>query len=224
MNEIIDTLLCCELFRGIGKAGIQHMLLTMKYRIQEFDKNERICRADQHADAIGVIISGQIEIQKNLPSGNVICMLYKNRGDAFGGSVALSSSAVYPCDIIAGKHSRMLFLDTQSIFSLCENPTFAKNMIASFANRVLYYEKRLELLSYSSIQSKIAFYLLNEQKLTGDSTVKLLFSKKKWAEYLNVSRPSLCRELKKLCDDGVLEATENRILMCDKDYLIGLLS
>ena len=224
MKEIIDTFLCCGLFCGISKAEIQHRLPALQYTIQEFDKNERICHADQHADAIGIIISGQIEIQKNLPSGNVICMLYKNRGDAFGGSVALSSSAVYPCDIVAGKHSRMLFLDKQSVFSLCENPTFARNMIISFANRVLYYERRLELLSYSSIQSKIAFYLLNEQSIMKSNIVKLPFSKKKWAEYLNVSRPSLCRELKKLCDDGVLEIRENQISMCDKDWLVGLLS
>ena len=223
MKEITDALCRCALFNGVSKPEMKHILSTINYQIKEFDKNEFICRTDQYSVDIGIIISGYVEVQKILPSGNVICVFYKNRGEAFGGAVVFSRSAVYPCDVFSRDKSKILFFHKQGIFELCKDALFAENLLGSFANRILYYEKRLELFSYSSIQKKIAFFLLDEQKTTGNSLIHLPFTKKTWAEYLNVSRPSLCRELKKLCNENIIKINGDQISVINEDRLIHLL-
>lgn len=223
MNDIIEALSKCVIFNGISKTDIENILSSIKFQTKEFDKSEFICRTDQSSVDVGIIISGCVEVQKILPSGNTICVCYKNKGDIFGGAVVFSSSTIYPCDVFSKGKSKILFLHKQNIFKLCENPLFAENLLNSFANRILYYEKRLELFSYSSIQKKIAFYLLDEQRVSGHGLIRLPFTKKTWAEYLNVSRPSLCRELKKLCNDNIIKMNEDKISILNEEALIHLL-
>ncbi|WP_347491532.1 Crp/Fnr family transcriptional regulator [Desulfoscipio sp. XC116] len=220
---MIKALSRCVLFDGISGMEIERILSATEFQIREFDKNEFICRTDQHSVYVGIIISGCVEVQKVFPSGNTVCIFYKNKGDMFGGAVVFSNSAVFPCDVFSRKKSKILFLHKQSIFELCKMPFFAENLLNLFANGILCYEKRLELFSYSSIQKKIAFYLLNEQRIPGYSLIHLPFTKKTWAEYLNVSRPSLCRELKKLCNDNIIKMNGDKISIINEEALGHLL-
>lgn len=223
MKDIVKALSHCVLFGGIDSIELEHILFEIEFQLREFDKNEFICRTDQFSYYVGIIISGSVEVQKNLPSGNTVCVFYKNKGDMFGGAVVFSNSAIYPCDVFSREKSKILFLHKQHIFELCKNPKFAENLLNSFANKILYYEKRLELFSYSSIQKKIAFYLLDEQKASGTCAIYLPFTKKTWAEYLNVSRPSLCRELRKLCNEKIIKINGEKIFIVNEEKLVHLL-
>lgn len=223
MKDIVKALSHCVLFGGIDSIELEHILFEIEFQLREFDKNEFICRTDQFSYYVGIIISGSVEVQKNLPSGNTVCVFYKNKGDMFGGAVVFSNSAIYPCDVFSREKSKILFLHKQRIFELCKNPKFAENLLNSFANKILYYEKRLELFSYSSIQKKIAFYLLDEQKASGTCAIYLPFTKKTWAEYLNVSRPSLCRELRKLCNEKIIKINGEKIFIVNEEKLVHLL-
>lgn len=223
MDDIIEACCHCKIFKGLDKAKIKSTLSKLDYQIRQYDKNEFICREDQYSMNVGIIIYGQIEVQKNLTSGNSLCIFYKDKGEAFGGAVSFSSESLYPCDVFSRDKSKIVFINKQSIFLMCKNPVIAENLLKSFANRIIYYEKRLELFSYSSIQKKIAFFLLDEMRTTNNTTIYLPFSKKSWAEYLNVSRPSLCRELKKLSNDNILEINRQIIVIKSEGALIRLL-
>lgn len=224
MNNIIEPLCHCELFHNIDKKNAENTLSNIEYQIKNYRKNELICRENQFSVNIGIIITGCVEMQKTLESGDVICMFHKNKGDIFGGEVAFSNQSVYLCNVLAREKSKILFLHKQSIFELlCNNSLIAANLLNSFSNRILYYEKRIELFSYSSIQKKIAFFLLDEMKIANNNIVSLPFSKKSWAEYLNVSRPSLHRELKKLSYNNIIKINSKEIIILDKENLTRLL-
>lgn len=223
MNKIINALSQCQIFDGLNPSQIETQIATVPYRVCDYDKNQFISREDQHSVNIGIIIYGCIEIQKVLPSGNVICIFHKNSGSTFGGSVVFSSKSVYPCDVFSRDKSQILFFHKNSFIKLCQNPMVAENLLTTFANQILYYEKRLELFAYSSIQKKIAFYLLNEMKLTHSPIIHLPFTKTSWAEYLNVSRPSLSRELKKLASQGIIRPKTNNIVIINQYALECLL-
>lgn len=222
MNDIWQALRCCALFRNMDINEISNAVSSAGYQIREFEKGEFICREDQFSDQIGIIICGGAEVQKSLPSGNLYCLFYENVGDMFGGCVAFSSKLSYPCDIYSSKKSAIMFFQKMGFYKLFENPKITENMMSVVSQKILSFENRLELFSYSSIQKKIAFYLINEIEATDSRTVILPFSKKQWAEYLNVSRPSLCRELKKLSCCNVIEVEKSKITILDKKYLTSL--
>ena len=79
-------------------------------------------------------------------------------------------------------------------------------------------------LNYSLFfhSEKIAFSLLHDFKCI-NGTVIIPFSKTTWSEDLNVSRTSLSRELKALCEQGIIHMDGNRIVFLQKNLLASLL-
>lgn len=103
-----------------------------------------------------------------------------------------------------------------------KNPVIAANIIRISANRIMQLENRVELFTFYSIQKKIAFSLLNDFAIE-DQSILIPFSKTTWAEYLNVSRTSLSRELKNLCDAGTIKVDGRRITILQMDMLEAVL-
>lgn len=223
MDDLVVALSRCSMFKGLNRIEIGLVLSRVRYQTREYGKNEFICREDQLSENVGVIVFGCVEVKKVLASGNLICIFHKNVGDLFGGAVAFSTEAIYPCDVFSRADSKIVFFPKQSVFEMCQEALIAENLLNAFANRIIYYEKRLELFSCSSIKVKIARFLLDETNASNDSVVHLRFTKKTWSEYLNVSRPSLCRELKKLCDDNIIKMDKDSIFVLDNKALVGLL-
>ena len=85
-------------------------------------------------------------------------------------------------------------------------------------------QQRLELLSYSGIAQKAAFWLLMQIRQTGKTKVKIPDSMSKWAMIMNVSRPSLHRELKRLETEEIIRYSGKTIDVLDQDSLQEVLS
>ena len=80
-------------------------------------------------------------------------------------------------------------------------------------------QQRLELLSYGGIAQKAACYLLIQSRQSGKKTVKIPESISNWAMVMNVSRPSLHRELKALEAQGLIRISSHEIEIPDTDAL-----
>lgn len=225
MKEILDILCSCTLFKGKDKNNIEQILSEANYKIKHYKKNEIIFKADELSFYIGIVLKGRIEIQKILACGKVINFLYKNKGDIFGEEVALSRKPTYDYDIIATEESNIFLIDKQSTSDiLLKDSIINSNLIVSFANSVLALNKKLELFSYYSIQKKIAFSLLYNMEINKTNYISLINSKKSWAEHLNVSRPSLSRELTHLSNKGIIKVNNKIITILKKEQLESILT
>ena len=92
------------------------------------------------------------------------------------------------------------------------------------ASATYMLQQRLELLSYSGIAQKAAFWLLMQIRQTGKTAVKIPDSMSNWAMIMNVSRPSLHREMKKLEEGGIIRYTGKIIEVLKPDELQSVLS
>ncbi len=222
MKDILSACHKCTIFNDLTKNEIEDILLSVDYQVKTYHKKELICKAEDNFAKLGIIISGNIEIQKILPSGNIFCITHKNSGDLFGGSITFAKKQAYPCNVLSKTNSKILFLNKDNALKLCNNTQILSNFLQSFANGVLQFETKLELFSYSSIPKKIAFYLLHHS-IENNTLVTLPSTKTAWAEYLNVSRSSLSRELKKLADDNIININRNNIVILKRKRLLALL-
>lgn len=224
MEEIIKALTKCALFRGIAPERIEKQLQSSGCNLRTFDKGETICRTEEEFSSLGFIISGCLELRKYLSTGNEVSVFHRAPGEMIGGFIIFSDHPVSPYDILASEDSKLLLIPKASVLGvLLKDPGIAENMMRIYANRISQFEKRLELFTYSSIRQKIAFSLLNDFQVEDGGTILLPFTKTTWAEYLNVSRPSLSRELTVLCRKGILAVQDRRIDILRKDLLEGML-
>ena len=99
-----------------------------------------------------------------------------------------------------------------------------ENFTAEIASATYMLQQRLELLSYSGIAQKAAFYLLMQSRQSGKNKVRIPESVSRWAMIMNVSRPSLHRELKRLDSDGIISYAPPMIDILDSERLQMVLS
>ena len=92
-------------------------------------------------------------------------------------------------------------------------------MLKVVSNRALMLNKKLEYLSIKSLRGKISTYLLEEQKKEGNTTFQLNLNRNELADFINVSRPSLSRELGKMRDEGLIDFHSTAIKINDFEAL-----
>ena len=205
MNPTFITLEKSNLFKNKSLDEIKSLLSKILYKIESFKKNEIIFSPTQKADTMGIVLSGSVDIQKLFPSGKVVILARKEKTDLIGEPCLFAKIKYYPSTVSVCKPCEILFLhknELQKLFLMDE--TIMQNFLESVSNSMLVLKNKIEILSLHSIQERISCFLMNQFENNHSSTIKLPFSKKAWAEHMNVSRPSLSRELRNLEMDGIL--------------------
>ena len=212
------------LFRGLTAHQVQRLLRDIPFFTQSYEKDETVFYPLEAADRIGVILRGKVQAYKLFPNGNQVNVTIRTAGDIIGPAAALSVQGRYPFGVAVLEHAEVLMFYRDSFLRLLrKDPRLAENALSEISTITYMLQQRLELLSYHGIDQKIAFYLLMESKESGKATVPIPGSMTKWALMMNVSRPSLYRELKGLDGQSLLRFTAPEIQILDAPALEKLL-
>lgn len=214
------------LFNGKSNDEIEKILASLQYVIGNYRKGELVFRIDQPADRIGILIRGSVAIEKNLASGKTTPVFLRYPGQMFGEAAVFSRAETYPCNVISQGNSEVLLIPKKTMITMISgDATILTNFLLLFANKILELTVKTELLSCDSIRQKIIFSLLYElQEFSREMTVRLPFSKKFWAESLDVSRPSLYRELCAMEREELIRLEGKTIIMVNKQGLLAILA
>ena len=225
MDKYLHILRACPLFNDKDVHDIETILRFSQHKICTFKKNQFITHPLEPFNYLGIVLEGSIEIQNNLESGKLINILYKNKSDVFGGAMVFSKDYNGQFNIIAKETCVLLLIDKQSVFEvLFKDSVIASNILDLFSKEIINLNKKIVLYSYSRIQEKIAYFLLQNIQSDAAPVIHLPYSKKALAEYLNVSRSTLSRELKKLSTQGIIEINHKTICILDIHQLEAILS
>ncbi len=201
-----------DLFTGVSTADLRCILEEIPHHIQCYDKGETIFRLLEEATRIGIILEGRVEAQKSFPNGSQINVSVRKPGEMIGPAAVFSRNHKYPCDMVAlVPVTVMMFRKEDLLRMMQKNVRILENLTTEIATATYMLQQKLELLSYSGISQKAAFWILMQARQTGKDTVSIPGSVSKWAMLMNVSRPSLHRELKKLQDQ--------EIILCDSSVI-----
>ena len=213
------------LFCGMPAIELRNVLETTRHRIQCYDKDETIFHIMDPAVSIGILLEGRVQAQKPFPNGNQINVSVRTPGEMIGPAAVFSSSQKFPCDVVALEPVTMMMFYKEDLLALMQkNIRILKNFTTEIASATYMLQQRLELLSYNGISQKAAFWLLMKAKQSGKSVVQIPDSVSKWAMILNVSRPSLHRELNKMKKQGLIRYNPRVIEIIDAKALQDLLT
>ena len=213
------------LFSGLTAKTIREVLEAVPHHIQCYEKGETIFHFMENAARLGIILEGRVDAQKPFPNGSQINVSVRNAGEMIGPAAVFSRRQKYPCDVVALDPATIMMFRKEDILLLLQKDSqVLKNFMAELATAAYMLQQRLELLSYSGIAQKAAFYLLMQHRQTGNASVQIPDSVSKWAMTMNVSRPSLHRELKKLEKQGFIHCSTHTIEILDAIGLQSVLS
>ena len=213
------------LFQGVEANVLREYLEETPHHIQCYDKEETIFHLMDPALRIGIILKGRVEAQKSFPNGSQVNVSIRIPGEIIGPAAVFSKSQRYPCDIVALEPATLMMLRKEDLLSLMQKDVkILQNFTTEIASATYMLQQRLELLSYSGIAQKAAFWLLMQVRQTGKTAVQIPDSMSRWAMIMNVSRPSLHREMKKLKEEGIIRYEGKNIYVLDSDGLQAVLS
>ena len=213
------------LFSGIPTKELCDDLDAVPHHIQHYDNGETVFHLMEDANRIGFILEGIVQVQKLFPNGSQINVSVRRAGELIGPAAVFSKSQKYPCDVIALEPATILFFQREDILLLLQKDLrIMINFMTELATASFMLQQRLELMSYSGIAQKAAFYLLIQARQSGKNVIRIPGSVSNWAMVMNVSRSSLHRELKKLEADGLISYAPPVIEILDFDALQNVLS
>lgn len=214
-----------SLFAHMTAAELRKILEKTPHHIQCYDKGETILHLMEPAEKIGVILEGRVEAQKSFPNGSQVNVSVRVPGDMIGPAAVFSRNQKYPCDIVSLEPVTVMMFRRDDLLGLLQKDVkILENFTRELASAAYMLQQRLELFSYNGIAQKAAFWLLTRARQTGKDQVPVPGSVSKWALLLNVSRPSLHRELKRMEADGMISYSPPVIKILDAKALQNVLS
>lgn len=227
-SDYMDALEKCVLFDDINGDEIKKILHCLEYRIIQYKKNDYAALLDQLVDGVGIVLRGEAAVIKESPNGNRTIVNVFHMGDMFGEVLILSMAQKWPATIQALTDCTIMYVHPEKILDICDNvcshhKVLLANLVRVVARKAFNLNRKVEYLSLKSINGKLSKYLLEQRAATGKLTFKLPLNREKLADFLNISRPSMSRELGNMRDKGIIDFYKDSIRIKDEEKLKALL-
>lgn len=223
-KEWLQVISKSSLFQGIEEEQLNNMLECIRPRIVKYNKDDFIAVAGYDFQGMGLVLSGQAMILKENAAGNRVIISLVKSGELFGEMVSFSGKSKWPATVIAQEPCTVMFVSPEVIVTQCEqlcisHQELTTNMLKLLSQKALMLNKKMEYLSMRSIRGKISYYLLEQYKASGTTMFTLPLKRNELADFLNVPRPSLSREMCRMRDEGLIDFHRSSVKINDLENL-----
>lgn len=195
-------------------------------RENAFVKNEVIFHAGERIREIGIVESGSVLIESNDLWGNCSILSKILPGQVFAESYALSRTAMM-VDAVVTEKTKICFLNVEIVL----NEAYAtetwqmkllQNMLAMTSHKNITLSNRIFCTTPKTIRARLATYFAQQQVQAGGLSFDVPFTRQQMADYLNLDRSALSKELGKMRDEGMLTFDKNHfVLSLGEDWDVG---
>ncbi|MDF9824647.1 CRP-like cAMP-binding protein [Breznakia sp. PF5-3] len=208
MNKLFQMLYSHELFSGMRKIEIDDIL--SKLRKKDYDHETLIYAIGEKQFSIGMVLVGNVSINKIDYWGNRSIIAKLKQGEIFAEAFAFSELDELPVNIVADKNTEVLFISVeQFVFFGVKYPQLMKNMMKILAKKNLYLTKKMDVITKQRIRDKVLSYLSAQAEEHGMYTFTIPLNRNELADFLSVDRSALSNELSKMQKEGILTYHKN---------------
>lgn len=178
--------------------------------VKTLKKNEILFREDEKCESVSIVVSGEVKISTTSFEGQELIYNVLHKNDVFGNNLIFSDDPFYKGDVIATKDSTIVVIKRDNLVLLLQSN---KEFMISYLNAQSNFSKKLnstiKLLSYSSAEERLRFYLFNQNGKIEFKSVSEL------AGILHLQRETLSRLLTKLEKENVIKRSLHQIDLID---------
>jgi len=209
------------LFRGMTSQQIKDASDALLAREQSFSKGEIILHAGSPTQIMGIVLSGSVTIEIVDFYGNRTVLSHIGRGGFFAETYAMLPGEVMLVDAVANEDCRVLFLNLSRLAAQKVSgswvPHFTGNLLTISMNKNLTLSKRSLHTTPKSIRARVLSYLNSMCLQKGSQTFDIPFDRQQLADYLNVERTALSKELGRMKKDGLISCRKNRFTLIEPE-------
>ena len=180
-----------------------------KLTIKEFQKGAIIHQEGDKCHCLNLVIEGKISISTLTYFDNEYEIIEIGKNGLFGENL-LFTDDYYLGDVICIENTKLIQISKNELLDLFKNQKILENYLLILSNKSKTAMNKLKILSQKTIRDKIMFYIINNIKSSNNKTIKIS-SKESLANYLNIPRPSLSRELIALKNEKIIDYDKHTI-------------
>ncbi len=210
----IDVIRQITLFRGMDDAEISEALSALAAKEKTFEKDETVLYAGNVSERMGLVLEGSVTIESNDVWGNRTILSHVGKGGTFAETYALLEDEPMLVDVIANEKSRVLFLRIGGLNRLEQDisPWRVKligNLLRISSQKNLHLSGRSFHTAPKSIRGRVMAYLNTVSLQKHKTAFDIPFDRQQLADYLNVERTALSRELGSMQAEGLITVKRN---------------
>ncbi len=201
----------CPLFRGMSNDDISKLFCNEEYTHKVYSKDEVISRKDSEYSSLMIVLEGAVIGAYSSSKGNTMATDEIMSPNLISPAFLFGGYNRLPVDVIASSDQvEILIVHRAKLFELMqESVIILSNFIDILSNRANYLNKKLFYLSFASLKSKIAEYIIDEYNEGVEVTTRGV------VKYFDITLLSVERILNSLVKARIIELDGSVILIKD---------
>lgn len=217
-----DLIAKSPIFQTMSHKAIEDLSAISK--LSEVEKDELVFSEGEDARAFFVLAEGEIDLVKYTPDGRERFVRHVGEGETFA-EAAMFAGEAYPVSAVARKSSALIAIDKEKFHKfVCDHPDASIAMLGAMARLLRHWSALLSELSLTSVESRIAAWLIKKSRASKGASFKLGIPKKELAFKLGTIPETLSRNLRKLTDSGTISMEGDEVTIGDLEALEDIAS
>lgn len=214
----VQSLKKTALFCGMSEKEIAHALAALSATEKKYRKNAAILHAGGTTKRLGLVLSGSVTVESNDMWGNRTILSHIGAGQIFAETYALLETESLLVDVTANEDCRILFLRIGGLGQLMParniwTQKLLANLLTIAAHKNLILSGRSFHTAPKTIRGRVMSYLNSMALQKGSNEFDIPFNRQQLADYLNLERTALSKELGKMRQDGILSVRKNHFII-----------
>lgn len=204
------------LFRGLLPEELDALSAAGFLRKKCFAKHTIIFRAGEHVQEIGVVLQGTVHIENLDLWGTKSILSSISAGQAFAETYAFCGDALM-VDAVAAEDCEVLFLHTAALSDTRVDPAvrakLLRSLLAVSMRKNLSLSQRIFCTTPKTVRGRLLTYFSAHAAKAGSTEFDVPFNRQQMADYLNLDRSALSKELGRMRDEGLLTFQKNHFAL-----------
>lgn len=216
--ELNDVLI----FHGMTEEEKDKALYALAANEKNYPKGAAVLHAGDTTEQMGLVLEGSVTIENNDLWGNKTILSHVGTGDFFAETYGFLADEPLLVDVVTNEKSRILFLRIGNLrnMNILNAPWAYKltgNLLMISMHKNLTLSGRSFHTSPKTIRARVMSYLNTISLRTGKLKFDIPFDRQQMADYLNVERTALSKELAKMESDGLIRFRKNHFELLAPD-------
>ena len=222
MKSLADAVFPAEvfslpLFHGISETGRTALVSSGWLRTCSFEKNQTIYHMGDRVSELGIVLSGSVFVENTDLWGNRSILSKITPGQVFAETYAFCREPMM-VNVTAAEASTVLFFNLRNLDQTADGDDawlsqLRSNMLRISMQKNLTLSNRIFCTTPKTIRERVLVYLAAQSTKTGADTFTIPFDRQGLADYLNLDRSALSKELGKMQKEGILEFHKNKFTL-----------
>lgn len=197
------------LFQDLDERSCRQALQFFQAKSRSYTKGATLHKGGTPFLLFGLVLEGIAQVCRDELDGRRLLMAHVSPGETFGESLCFLQQ-ISPVYVFAQEKTVVLWLSVEGIRSSSDmGSPYRNRFIAMLAQRTLWMNNRIQILSKPSLRDKLMTFFTQCMPGKEEGTFSIPFDRAGMASYLGADRSAVSRELSKMKQEGLLDYYRN---------------